>query len=218
MIKGNHNGSDSKVKIYSPSHLGESLDPNNDLDLPNNSEDTVTILSEMNAQKAIFDTVFSTHLNKVRVMSCAKSTLKLLSHNPENFETKLLIFCLNYCIGNICSDLIPERTSETRWTRKVFETLSIGWMRWMVSQNDDEVLCYIANMFNDEPRGEDKSFDILILSFWAKAIELMMLNRPLEAMKFFDRANEVGAQIGTSLNPSICWTYATSFYRMRNTR
>jgi hypothetical protein len=220
MVKGSHKGSSSKVRIHSRSSLDEPLNLNNDPDLPDDSEDTTTILSEMVAQKAVFDAAFSTTPNRVRVMNCAGSTLKLLPHNPESFETKLLVFCLNYCIDNVRADLIPEKTNEKRWTRKVFEALSIGWMRWMVDQNDNGVLFYIANMHNDEPREEDKSFDTLILNFWSKAIELMVLNRPSEAKRFFDRANEVGAQIGTSINPSICWTYATSFYTygMKGTR
>ena len=191
---------------------------NDELDLPDDSEDTTTILSEMATQKAVFDAAFSSTPNLERVFSYAESTLKFLPNDPDKFETRLLVFCLSYCLGNPRFDLIPETTSNEKWSRRVFEALSIGWMRWMVDRNDDGVLFYIANMHNDEPRGEDKSFDTLILNFWAKAIELMVLNRPDEAKRFFERANEVGAQIGTSINPSICWTYATSFYGMRSTR
>jgi|WetSurMetagenome_2_1015567.scaffolds.fasta_scaffold466282_1 hypothetical protein len=218
MVKVSRKGSGSKVMVISRSSIEEAMSLNSDLDLPGDSEDTTTILSEMAAQKAVFDAAFTTTPNRERVLSCSQLTLNLLPYNPEPIETRLLVFCLSYCIGNVRSDLIPEKTSEKRWTRKVFEALSIGWMRWMVDQNDDGVLFYIANMHNDEPKGEDKSFDTLILNFWSKAIELMVLNRPSEAKKFFDRANEVGAQIGTSINPSICWTYATSFYRLTGTR
>lgn len=193
----------------------EALSLNDGLDLPDDSEDTTTILSEMAAQKAVFDEAFSSTPNRERVVSCVESTLKLLPNDPEKFETKLLVFCLSYCLGNPRVDLIPEKTSESKWTRKAFEALSIGWMRWMMNRDDVGVLYYVANMHNYEPRGEDKSFDTLILNFWAKAIELMVLNRPAEAKGFFERANEVGAQVGTSINPSICWTYATSFYGMR---
>lgn len=216
MIKGGRNESRSKGGVFVRS--SEPRDLKDDLDLPDDSEDTTTILSEMAAQRAVFDAAFSPTPNLERVEACAESTLKLLPFNPEKIETRLLVFCLSYCTGNVRSDLIPEKTSEKRWSRRVFEALSIGWMRWMVDQNDEEVLYYIANMHNDAPRDEDKSFDTLILNFWAKAIELMVLGRPSEAKKFFDRANEVGAQIGTSINPSICWTYATSFYRTRGSR
>ena len=217
MIKDSHNDSSSKGGVQVRSSI-EPHDLNDDLDLPDDSEDTTTILSEMATQRAVFDAAFAITPNRERVEACAESTLKLLPYNPERIESRLLVFCLSYCTGTVRSDLIPEKTSEERWSRRVFEALSIGWMRWMVDQNDDGVLYYIANMHNDAPRDEDKSFDTLILNFWAKAIELMVLNRPSEAKKFFDRANEVGAQIGTSINPSICWTYATSFYRARRSR
>lgn len=218
MTKGSRKESGSKGRVRVHSSTREPQDLNDDLDLPDDSEDTTAILSEMAAQRAVFDAAFSVTPNRERVESCAESTLKLLPHDPERFETKLLVFCLSYCIGDVRADLIPERTSEKRWSRRVFEALSIGWMRWMADRNDDGVLYYIANMHNDEPREEDKSFDTLILNFWAKAIELMVLNRPSEAKRFFERANEIGAQIGTSINPSICWTYATSFYGVSGTR
>ena len=218
MIKSNHKYSGSKVRVCKHHSEKEYSTLNDELDLPDDSEDTTTILSEMAAQKAIFDSAFSATPDTKRVRLCAESTLKLLPIDPEKFETKLLVFCLSYCLGNPRLDLIPEKTSESKWTRKSFEALSIGWMRWMVNQDDIGVLYYVANMLNYEPRGEDKSFDTLILNFWAKAIELMVLNRPSEAKRFFERANEVGTQVGTSINPSICWTYAMSFYRLRGTR
>jgi hypothetical protein len=215
MIKGSHKKSSLKRKVGLKSFTKESCDLNDYLDLPSDIEDTTAIISEMTAQKAVFDAAFSVTPNLERVRSCAESTLKLLPHDPERIETRLLVFCLNYCIGNIRTDLIPEKTSKKRWSQKVFEALSIGWMRWMADQNDDGVLYYIEHMHNDEPKEEDKSLSTLILNFWAKAIELMVLNKPSESKKFFEKANEVGAQIGTSINPSICWTYAMSFYRIK---
>lgn len=215
MVKSSRKRSASKGGVRKHSSTTEPLDLSNDPDLPDDSEDTTTILSEMAAQKAVFDAAFSNTPNRKRVEACCDATLKFLPYDPDKFETKLLVFCLCYCLGDPRSDLIPEKTNEKRWSRKTFEALAIGWMRWMVDRSDEGVLYYIANMHNDEPGDEDKSFDTLILNFWSKAIELMVLNRPAEAKKFFDRANEVGAQIGTSINPSICWTYATSFYVMR---
>lgn len=214
MVKVGRRESNSKAKVRkgaTPEDLSD------DLDLPDDTEDTVTILSEMAAQRAVFDAAFSSDSSKNRVTTYAESTLKLLPHFPEKFETKLLVFCLNYCLGIVRADLIPERTTEKRWSRRTFEALSIGWMRWMVDQKDKGVLFYIANMHNDEPKNEDKSFDTLVLNFWASAIELLVLNQPEEAKRFFERANELGTQVGTSINPSICWTYATSFYTWRST-
>lgn len=218
MVNSSRKRSTSRGGVRKHLSPSEPLSLSNDPDLPDDSEDTSTIISEMAAQKAVFDAAFSDTPNRERVTTYSEKTLRLLPVSPDKFETRLLIFCLNYCLDVVRSDLIPTKTKGRRWSRKTFEALSIGWMRWMTDRSDDGVLFYISNMHNDEPRDEDKSFDTLILNFWSKAIELLVLNRPTEAKKFFDRANEVGAQIGTSINPSICWTYATSFYMLRGTR
>ena len=185
-----------------------------DPDLPDDSEDTVTILSEMAAQRAVFDVAFQNG-SISRAVTYIESTLQLLPTKPERFESNLLVFCLNYCLGNRRDDLIPEGPTQNRWSRRTFESLAIGWMRWMINKGDKDVLTYIANMHEEENDGS--SFETLSLNFWAKAIELLVLGRLDDSKRFFDRANEVGAQVGTSINPSICWTYATSFFSTTRT-
>ena len=103
-----------------------------DPDLPDDSEDTVTILSEMAAQRAVFDVAFQNG-SISRAVTYIESTLQLLPTKPERFESNLLVFCLNYCLGNRRDDLIPEGPTQNRWSRRTFESLAIGWMRWMIS-------------------------------------------------------------------------------------
>ena len=67
-------------------------------------------------------------------------------------------------------------------------------------------------MTEEEPEEDDKAVETLSLNFWAKAIEMLVIGRSEDARRFFERANEVGANYGTRTNPSICWTYATSFF------
>lgn len=180
------------------------------LDLPDDSENVEAILAEMEAQRSLFDVIFQNGSFE-RAISLVKDALSLQPENPEKFETKLMVFCLNHCIGNIREELIPHFPSRTNWSQKTFESLAIGWMRWMTN-GDKGVLHYISRMTEDEPEEDDKAVETLSLNFWAKAIEMLVIGRSEDAQRFFERANEVGANYGTRTNPSICWTYATSFF------
>ena len=181
-----------------------------DLDLPDDSENVESILAEMEAQRSLFGVAFQRGSFE-RAISLVRDALNLQLENPERFETKLLVFCLNHCLGNVRGDLIPHSPSGTNWSQRAFESLAIGWMRWMTN-GDKGVLHYISRMSEDEPEEDDKAVETLSLNFWAKAIEMLVIGRSEDARRFFERANEVGANYGTRTNPSICWTYATSFF------
>lgn len=180
------------------------------LDLPDDSENVEAILAEMEAQQSLFEVIFQSRSFE-RSISLIREALRLQPENPEKFETRLLVFCLNHCLGNTRSDLTPQYPRGSDWSQRAFESLAIGWMRWMTN-GDKGVLHYINHMNEDEPREDDKAVETLSLNFWAKAIEMLVIGRPEDAQRFFERANEVGANYGTRTNPSICWTYATSFY------
>jgi tetratricopeptide (TPR) repeat protein len=181
-----------------------------DLDLPDDSESVGAILAEMEAQRSLFDVAFQRGSFE-RAISLIRDALSLQPENPEKFETKLMVFCLNHCLGNIRGELIPHSPSGSNWSQRAFESLAIGWMRWMTN-GDKGVLHYISRMSEDEPEEDDKAVETLSLNFWAKAIEMLVIGRSDDARRFFERANEVGANYGTRTNPSICWTYATSFF------
>lgn len=181
-----------------------------DLDLPDDSENVEAILAEMEAQRSLFDVVFQSGSFE-RAVSLIQDALRLQPENPEKFETRLLVFCLNHCLGNTRSELIPHFPRGSSWSQRAFESLAIGWMRWM-SNGDKGVLHYISRMNDEEPEEDDKAVETLSLNFWAKAIEMLVIGRSEDARRFFERANEVGANYGTRTNPSICWTYATSFF------
>ena len=181
-----------------------------DLDLPDDSEDVGAILAEMEAQRSLFDVAFQSGSFE-RAISLVRDALNLQPENPEKFETRLMVFCLNHCLGNVRSELIPHSPNGTNWSQRAFESLAIGWMRWMTN-GDKGILHYISRMSEDEPEEDDKAVETLSLNFWAKAIEMLVIGRSEDARRFFERANEVGANYGTRINPSICWTYATSFF------
>jgi len=52
------------------------------------------------------------------------------------------------------------------------------------------------------------------LAYWEKAITMAITSDFEEAERYFDRATEVGSQYGTRSNPSICWSYAATFFVM----
>jgi tetratricopeptide (TPR) repeat protein len=198
-------GSNPSKSVVNPTESGEYY-----LDLPDDTESVRTILAEMEAQQSLFDVAFQGG-SLERAISLIREAVGLHPQNPEKFETILVVFCLNHCLGNTRGDLIPHSPSGTNWSQRAFESLAIGWMRWMTN-GDKGILNYISRMSEDEPEEDDKAVETLSLNFWAKAIEMLVIGRSDDARKFFERANEVGANYGTRTNPSICWTYATSFF------
>ena len=82
-------------------------------------------------------------------------------------------------------------------------------MRWL-TLSEKKVLQDIATILPEA--GEDGAVETLSLNFWARAIELLVQEQRIEAKRFFERATEVGSQFGTRTNPSVCWSYAASFF------
>jgi hypothetical protein len=201
-------------RMTNPKHIVPTLqsliDNEIDLDLPDNTEEVGAILAEMVAQQALFEVSFQEG-SLERAILRVREALELQPQCPDRFETKLLIFCLNHCLGKPKEGLIPDSPTGTKWSQRTFEALAIGWMKW-VTTGDKAVLSYISRMNEDEPGEGDKAVETLSLSFWAKAIEMLVLGRLEDSKRFFERANEVGANYGTRTNPSICWTYVTSFF------
>jgi len=179
-------------------------------DLPEDSEDVQTILAEMEALKAVFDAAFQGGPAD-RAVACVRQALNMRAGDPTHFEGQLTVFCMALVLGEDRFDVLPRVPTERRWARKTFEALALGWANWIRS-GSKEVLQVIDQMHFSEPEEDDGAVETLSLNFWAKALEMLVKDRPVEAKKFFERANEVGAQFGTSTNPSICWTYAVSFF------
>lgn len=171
-------------------------------------EDVSSIIAEMEALQAIFDANFRKGPVD-RALALARQALDLRPE-PETVESRLTVVALSHCLGVTRTDLaLIEPAPHPRWTRRTFETLGTGWMRW-VTLKDDEILKRIARLHEGDDA--DSEAETLSLNFWAQAIEHLVHGQREEAQKFFERATEVGAQFGTSTNPPICWTYAASFF------
>jgi tetratricopeptide (TPR) repeat protein len=172
-------------------------------------EDTPSILAEMEALQAIFDVDFNAG-PKDRAMALARQALDL-KQNPSNTEGRLTVVALSHCLGVPREDLVlVVPVLGGSWTQRTFEALASGWMKWL-TLSDTEVLRTVANM-HPEGGEDDGAAETLCLNFWARAIELLAQGQPEEAKRFFERATEVGSQFGTRTNPSICWSYAASFF------
>jgi tetratricopeptide (TPR) repeat protein len=174
-------------------------------------EDTPAILAEMEALQAIFDVDFNAG-PRDRALALARQALDL-KQTPSSTEGRLTVVALSHCLGAPREDLVSiPPVSEGSWAHRTFEALAFGWMRWL-TLSDTEVLRTVANMHPEEDGDEDDgAAETLCLNFWARAIELLAQGQPEEAKRFFERATEVGSQFGTRTNPSICWSYAASFF------
>lgn len=163
-----------------------------------------SILAEMEALQAIFDVNF--HRGPTdRALALARQALEVRVP-PTTTESRLTVVALSHCLGTPRRDLALVRPKKSHL---FFEALATGWMRWL-TMGDMAVLGVIAKMH--EGSEDDGAVETLSLNFWARAIELLVQGDRDGARRFFDRATEVGAQFGTSTNPTICWTYATSYF------
>lgn len=173
-------------------------------------EDTPVILAEMEALQAIFDVDFQEGpLDRAVVL--AKHALELKSP-PSSTEGRVTVVSLSHCLGNPRLDLaMTPPALEGTWVQKTFETLASGWMRWLTAK-DKTILKDIALMHHEEGDEDDGAVETLSLNFWARAIELLVQEERDQAKRFFERATEVGSQFGTRSNPTICWSYAASFF------
>jgi len=193
--------------------LGLDLENEAEDELPDDCEDVGSILAEMEALKAVFDAIFQGSPSD-RAKACVRQALAMQESDPVSFEGKLTVFCLSWILGEDRIDILPKAPSGNKWTKRTFEELALGWVAW-IREGSTQVLETINKMHLTEPEEDDGSIETLSLNFWAKALELLVKGRGDESRRFFDRANNIGSQFGTSTNPSICWTYAVSFFTKR---
>lgn len=180
--------------------------------LPEEDESVQAIIAEMEALKAVFSVAFEGE-EPERVKNLLMVALQL-KENPMSFGGRLTSYCMHICLGGDTPEVPKSDTPPDRWVQRTFEALGTGWALW-VKDGSTEVLKTINLMFEHEDNEEDGAIDTLILNFWAQAIEMLIRQNDSEAMRLFNRANEVGAQFGTSTNIPICWTYYTSFFLKR---
>jgi len=173
-------------------------------------EDVTSILAEMEALQAVFDADFRKGPMD-RAQALVRQALEVRTP-PTTTEGRLTVVALSHCLGTPRRDLALVRPKKSRkWFRKTFDSLATGWMRWL-TMGDMAVLGTIAKMH--EGSEDDGAVETLSLNFWAQAIELLAQGDREGAKRFFERATEVGAQFGTSTNPTICWTYAASYFSL----
>jgi len=182
-------------------------------ELPEEDGESVeATLAEMEALQAVFEVDFKGgSVERAKVLAKQAYGLK---EPPKNMEGRVTLVSLAYCLGDLRTDLafVPP-TKEGPWGFQTFEAIASGWMRWLVTGSKDKgVLSYITNMPPEEGAEGDDAAETLSLNFWARAIELLVQEERDQAKRFFDKATEVGSQFGTRSNPTICWTYATSFW------
>jgi hypothetical protein len=179
-------------------------------DMTDDSECVSSIITEMQAMRFVFEACFKGGSRDIALDSVYKA-LRVRSSSPSSFEGKLTTFCLAWLVGEDRSSLLPQTSDHKNWSRKMFESLIIDWVSWLRTGSKD-VLVTIEKMYASERPEGGNAVETWSLNFWAKALEMLVLGHPDEAQRFFERANEVGSQFGIPTNPSICWTYAVSFF------
>ena len=174
--------------------------------------DVGAIIAEMDALHALFELAHAKAQEKslvIKARELAERAINMRARD-KSFDDKLTTFCLAHVIGKHLH--IPKRPHSSRWIRKSFDKILVGWMTW-ISTGDSQVIQKALKEMDATNEGQsDNTIDVLALQYWTQALELLIQGKKVEARGYFERAVEVGSQFGLSLNPPMSWVYATSFW------
>lgn len=174
-------------------------------DLPRIEGSTESIISEMDAQRIIFDTILGTKPPEA-IVNPVLEAIKGRLEDSSSFEDLLTTFCLYSSIGVTRPDLIPQKLrQEGSSLRNTTEYLAVSWMRW-IAKRDDSLLLEALSRVEIGSSIEDIGID-----YWAKGLAALAQEDLDTSKRFFERAIDVSSQFGFPSNPPICWTYAVTF-------
>lgn len=185
----------------------------NDTSAPSEESEVEALMDNMAALEAVFEAVQGTGSTE-RAVSLAKQALRSQARAPRSFEEYLVHVSLSRVAGLPLSKLGPTPSVSPTWVTFVYETVAAAWLRWFTS-GDTSAIGLMVRIRAAEPDTHHVpggAVELLSLSEWGQAVEALAEGDFGKARRHFERAVEVGAQIGSDSNPSINWTYAASIF------
>lgn len=175
-----------------------------------------TLVMEMAALEALFEAIRGEGLPDRAVALC-RQALEAQSSEPRTLEQHIVRAALIRATSEAFAftTVLPKTTTRPSWVTFVYETIGMAWLRWLMS-GDTSAIGLMARIRAAEPdtgHVPDGAIELMSLAEWGAAVEALAVGDEANAKRHFERATEIGAQVGSDSNPSINWTYAASFFR-----
>lgn len=133
---------------------------------------------------------------------------------PVSFEQHAVQAALAHVLQEPLSMTLPSLSTTPSWTVHVYESITLAWLRWLVLGDKGAVGITERLRLQEPGKGREPfgAMELGALTLWSQAVEKLALEDTDCARRFFERAIEVGSQIGSDSNPTVNWSYAASFF------
>lgn len=176
--------------------------------------DVEVLVMEMAALEAMFDAVRREGPSSRAVSLCLQA-LRAQVREPVSFEEHIVRAALCNATGSPLPHGAPTPSEDPDWTTFVYETVAATWLRWLLRRDAGAVglMARIRAVEPDMNHAPGGAVELMSLFEWGLSVEALAGGHEANAKRHFERAIEIGSQVGSDSNPSINWTYAASFFR-----
>lgn len=174
-------------------------------------EDMGAILTEMAALEAIFEANRMKGSQKRALFLCKEALL--VGRTPQSVEEHVTRAALCKATGTPFFNSLKVRSEQNSWNEIVYHTVALAWLSYIENgTRADGLVATIKSLESSFGHIQEGAVELLALGEWAKAVEAITCGSLQTAKKHFERAIEIGSQVGSDSNPTINWTYAASFF------
>lgn len=187
------------------------IEPNDD-DLDLLDDGMEALVMEMAALEALFEANKGEGPADRAIVLCQQA-YEARTSPPQTVEQIVVRAALARVLGEPAPDAPLPLSAQRTWTKIVYDATAAAWLDWVAGGKSGEGLT--ARLRRNEPDTEnvpDGAVELLALAEWGKAVEALVQDDLATAKRHFERAIEIGSQVGSDSNPSINWTYAASFF------
>jgi hypothetical protein len=190
----------------------EDLSSSSSVKLPDTSEESVgRVLHEMEALNACMAVCDGQGSPEEAKLLCRTYLGRLDPSTVEEYVTEAaLLHILDRSV-----ELADPWSHAKSWEEQVAEAVALAWLSLISGDADDarvRIMDLRAKRKAETFHGKSGALHLLTLAFWSEAILLTAAGDHTGARRYYKRALEYGAQLGTDSHPMISWAYAATFF------
>jgi hypothetical protein len=157
-------------------------------------------------------TVLVTALDSLEDSSVREDALRLIRESyalgPTNHTVEnTVIRCAQAKILNEPFHISKFKLTKNPVDRRTFETLATAWMVWATGGNPEPFVASVP-----KPTEYGGALHLMALEPWGRAIVALGEENLEEAVRWFRRSIEFGAQYGIETLDTVQWTYVASVF------